>query len=640
MLKKLFTSKFIGSCKIENRLVVTAMVTNYCGKDGKANEQYIRYHEEKAKGGWGLIITEDYAINKHAMGYENIAGLYDDSQIESHKKLTDRIHQYDSKIFAQIYHAGRQSSHGVNGNVDPVAPSAIPCPWCRELPKELTIPEIEEIVTQFGDCALRAKAAGFDGVEVHAGHGYLLAEFLSPAMNKRTDYYGGPFENRVRIIDELMKDIRQKVGDDYPVIIRFSADENMEGGRRIAESRMLAKAFEEMGFDALNVSNGSYGDHNKGIVAPMYTENAFNVDNSQELKKYVDIPVIVANRINDPRMAETILEDDKADFIGMGRGSLADPHLPNKTRKGDFPHIRYCINCLQGCTGALYFGGQVTCMVNPAVGQEYRIDYSKNQKEKIWVIGGGVGGIQAALEYAKKGNDVSLFEKSDRLGGQFISAAYPPCKGGFTTLLPWMTRELEEHGVTVHLNQEISITEIKQEKPDLVVLATGGQPSRPSIPGIDGENVVTAEDALVGKVAVGDRVVITGGGEVGEETAAHIAMSGKMVNVVEMQPDILNDLDGVNKYNLKKILDEYDVVQHTNSKVVKIEENGVWIEKNEETQVFLDADTVILAFGYTPFNPLEDSLKELGLAYKVIGGARETSNAITAIQEGFQLVHQ
>lgn len=333
MFNKLFSPFHIGDCEIVNRLVVPAMVANYCNEDGTATDRYIAYHEAKAKGGWGLIITEDYAVNQNAMGYKYIGGFWNDDQIVSHKKLTDTIHQYDTKIFCQIYHAGRQSNRFVNGGVQPVAPSAIPCPWLRELPRELTIPEIEQIVEEFGDCALRAKKAGFDGVEIHAAHGYLIAEFLSPYVNKRTDKYGGCLENRVRFLQEIYENVRSKVGTDFPVIVRFSADEVVEGGRDMAESRVLAKLFEEWGFDALHVSSGVYGDHNKGIVSPMYVPHAWTVDFAAEIKKLVNIPVITVNRINDPRMAENILELNKADFVAMGRGSLADPNLQTRQRQ-------------------------------------------------------------------------------------------------------------------------------------------------------------------------------------------------------------------------------------------------------------------------------------------------------------------
>lgn len=635
MLKNLFLSEKINNCEIPNRLVVTAMVANYCNTDGSATDKYIAYHEAKAKGGWGLIITEDYAINENAMGYERIAGLWNDEQIESHKKLTDTIHKYDSKIFAQIYHAGRQTCNFVNGGVQPVAPSAIPCPWLRELPRELKKTEIKQIISDFGDTALRAKKAGFDGVEIHAGHGYLLAEFLSPYSNKRIDEYGGCLDNRARIVKEVIENIRSKVGQDFPVIIRFSGDETVEGGRDMSESRVLAKLFEEWGVDGLHVSSGAYGNYNKGIVSTMYIPHAWTVEFANEIKKLVNIPVITANRINDPRMADNILEMGKADFIGMGRGSLADPELPNKAKNGDFTSIRYCIGCLQGCVNKLLEGEEITCLVNPTLGRDLEIDYKKTiEPKKVCVIGGGPGGLEAARAAALKGHNVELYEKRDFLGGQFKAAAYPPCKGELSTYVSWISGELDKLNVNVHLNTKVTKELINEIKADYVIIATGGNPIIPPIKGVNKNHVYTAEDMLLGKIQPGDNIVVAGGGEVGGETAAHLAMQERKVTIVEMQSDILNELDATSTLQLKNILNRYRVDIKTNTKVVEILDDGVIVDNGNETFT-INADTVVLGLGYRPNNSLVDDLKDLDATVITIGGAVKTSNALVAIREGF-----
>lgn len=636
MLDNLFSKGKIGDCEIKNRLVVTAMVTNYCDNKGMATERYIRYHEEKAKGGWGLIITEDYAINAHCMGYERIAGLYDDSQIESHKQLTDRVHKYGTKIFAQIYHGGRQSHSGVNGGVQPIAPSAIPCPWCRELPKEMTKADIHRIVEEFGECARRVKAAGFDGIELHAGHGYLLAEFMSTYANKRTDEYGGCLDNRVRIIKEILDEMRANVGD-FPIIIRFSADEDMPGGRDIAETRVLAKLFEEWGFDGLHVSGGVYGDFNKGIVSPMYVNHAWLVNCAEEVKKIVHIPVITVNRINDPRMADGLIEMKKADFVGMGRGSLADPFLPKKAKAGKLNDIRYCIGCLQGCTGALYVGGPVTCLVNPSVGLEYKTDYSKVANPKnIAVIGAGPAGLTTAITAARRGHHVTLFEAKDKTGGQFISAAYPPAKGEFTTFISWANKQLKDYGVNVLLNTKATVEMIKAGHYDEVVVTTGGTPVVPPIPGIDLPHVQLAEDVLVGRVAIGDNCIIAGGGEVGCETAAHLASIQKGATIVEMKPQLMEELDGVNKEFLSRILNKFHVSSYTSTKVLEIKEKSVVVE-TPEGQKELPCDSVVVAMGYKPNATLADELEAVNIHVHKIAGAVKTSNALIANKEGFEL---
>lgn len=638
MLDTLFSEGKINQVVVKNRLVVPAMVTNYCDTEGKATDRWIAYHEEKAKGGWGLIITEDYAVDEHCMGYACIPGLYKDEQIEGHKRLTDTVHQYGTKIFAQLYHAGRQSNHFVNGGLQPIAPSSIPCPWLREIPREMTKEDIQRVISEFADAAFRAKEAGFDGVEIHAGHGYLLAEFLSPYANKRIDEYGGCLDNRVRIVKEVYEAIRSKVGKDFAVIIRMSAFEGVPGGRDMAETRVLVKLYEEWGLDAINISNGVYGDYTKnGVIAPMYVPHAINADFAREVKKIVNIPVIVANRINDPRMAEGLLDSGVSDFVAMGRGSIADPALPKKAKEGRFDEIRYCIGCLQGCAGLLYVGGQVTCLVNPSVGLEYKTDFTKVENpKKICVVGAGPAGLEAAVNSAKRGHKVTLIEKGTSIGGQFRSAAYPPCKGEFTTYLSVMNVDLKKYHVDLQLNTEATKESILAGGYDEVVIATGGTPLKPKIQGIDKANVFTAEDVLLGKVTIGDDVVIAGGGEVGSETAAHLAMEQKNVTIVEMKPVILEELDGVNTVHLEAILNEYKVKVFTGTKVVEILDDGVKIENSNGTLV-LPAQSVVLAFGYKPDHALADELKESGVNVHVIAGATKTSNALAATREGFDL---
>lgn len=637
MLDNLFSKGMIGSCEIKNRLVVTAMVTNYCDNKGYATERYIRYHEEKAKGGWGLIITEDYAIDAHCMGYECIAGLYNDNQIASHAKLTERIHKYGTKIFAQIYHAGKQQSAKVNGGVQPMAPSAIPCPWCRDLPREMTKADIQTVIHNFGECARRVKEAGFDGIELHAGHGYLLAQFLSPYINKRIDEYGGCLDNRARIVKEVLDAMRAQVGDDFPIMIRFSADEDMPGARDISESRVLAKMFEEWGFDALHVSSGVYGDYNKQIVSPMYVKHAWTVDYAEEIKKIVQIPVITVNRINDPRMADGLIAMGKADFVGMGRGSLADPELPNKAKAGKLDDIRYCIGCLQGCTGALYEGGPVTCLVNPSVGLEYKCDYSKvDHPKKIAVVGAGPAGLETAIHAARRGHIVTLYEKKDKIGGQFVSAAYPPCKGEFTTFLSWANKQLDKYGVRVLLNTSATVEMIQNGEYDDVVISTGGLPLVPPIKGIDLPHVKYAEDVLTGKVEIGDNCIVAGGGEVGCETAAHLGMIQKQATIVEMKPMLMEELDGVSKENLMAVMNRFHVKSFVNTKVLEIKEHSVLVETSNK-QIELPCDSVVLAMGYKPNTTLADELEAAGIKIHKIAGTVKTSNALIANHEGFEL---
>lgn len=484
-LDHLFSPMKIGTCEIPNRTVVPAMVANMCWDDGKASEQFIRYHEEKAKGGWGLIITEDYRINPNAAGYPAVAGLWKEEQVESHKKLTDTIHQYDSKIFAQIYHAGRQAKEAVNGGIQPLSCSPIACPWNKEIPHELTIEEIQQLVKEFGITAGLAKKAGFDGIEIHAAHGYLIHEFLSPNCNHRIDAYGGTYGNRFRFLKEIVESCREAVGPDFPIQVRVSAEENTEGGRKWHETRQILLDLQELGVDAIHLSNGMYGVRAKlGIVASHYQHHGWNQDFAAEAKKMLDIPVITVGRISEPCMAEDIIRSGKADFVAMGRESLSDPHWPEKAKAGRYDEIRHCIGCLQGCTPSTYQGIPLNCLVNPELGHEFEYDYSKVEQPKtIYVAGAGIGGMEAARAAAIKGHKVEVFEASNSVGGQFISAAYPPYKGDYTGYIFWLNNELKKYdNVTIHLNTELTADMVKEGRPDKVILATGGKPVMPKVP--------------------------------------------------------------------------------------------------------------------------------------------------------------
>ncbi|MDF2887832.1 MAG: NADH:flavin oxidoreductase [Lacrimispora sp.] len=639
MMTELFTPMNIAGCTIPNRLVVPAMVTNYCTKDGMVTDRFIKYTEEKAKGGWGLIITEDYAINENAKGYEMIPGLYNDEQIEGNKKLTDTIHRYGSKLFCQIYHPGRQATKLTNGNVTPLAPSAIKDPICQEPPREMTVEDIKQLVKDFGQTARRSKEAGFDGIEIHAAHGYLISEFLSPFTNKRVDEYGGCFDNRVRFLDEIMEAVRKEVGKDFPIMVRISGNEYLLGGRTEAESFELARHCEEIGFDAIHVSNGMYASAPiDQIIAPMYTKHALNMDVAEEIKKLLNIPVVVTNRINDPKMADTLLKMGKADFIGMGRGSLADPYLPQKAKEGKFENIHYCIGCLQGCEAKLLTGESLTCLINPRVGREFENDIEKVEKpKKVMVIGAGPGGLIAAYTAALRGHNVTIFEKKNDLGGQFKSAAYPLGKGELATFVSSVRKGLKDLEVQIRLNTEVTEEFIQNEKPDSIIIATGAVPLIPGIKGIDSLKVVTAEDVLLGNCDVkAGPVVVCGGGEVGGETAHFLSQTVSDITIVEMQKDILNDMMIMTKVCLTGYLNESGVKVMTESTVNEINEKGVVYTNAAGEKKLLPAEIVVSAFGYKSFNPLEEIAKKYCGDVHVIGGAVKASSALHATKDGYE----
>lgn len=621
----------IGNVQLKNRLVVSPMVTVYCDPDGMATEQFIAYHEAKAKGGWGAIIVEDYAVSPYGRGFWT-AGLWNDEQIPSHRELTERIHAAGSKIIAQVYHCGRQTSPAITGR-NPYSASPLPCPVMGVVPDELTIPEIKEIVSLFGDTALRAKKTGFDGVEVHGGHGYLIAQFMSKYSNKRGDEYGGSLMNRIRFPLEIISDIRKKCGPDFMVMFRLSADEKVPGGRTIEDTKIIAKKLEKQGIDAVHISAGTY-ESTWAIIPPMNITTGWIVDYAEEVKKIVDIPVMTVGRINDPYMAESILNADKADLIAMGRASLADPELPNKFERGDYDEIRHCIACQQGCLERLFDNEPIRCLVNPTLGYEYLNEFKKaDVPKKVTVVGAGPAGLEAARTAAEAGHKVTLYEKSDHLGGQFASAVIPPTKGEMSAYVSWAQRQLKKLGVTIKMNAGYSVDLCREENPDTVILATGAVPIKPPIPGIDGENVVIADDALWGRVVTGPKVVVAGGGMIGCETATYLASLGRDVTVVEVLPVIAGDEEYTRRLLLIESMRAAQITVRTNTKVVGIEEGSVLLENNGE-ECKIDADTVIVALGMEADSSLAEDLKDM-VSVKIVGDAVKSRNALEAIREGF-----
>ncbi len=621
----------VGSLEIKNRMAVAAMVTCYCDDDGMPTEQYIAYHEARARGGFGLIITEDYAVDPAGRGFW-CAGLWKDEQIAPHRELTERVHAAGARIFAQIYHCGRQTSAALIGT-QPVAPSALPCPSMGEVPHALTLDEIHTIVGQFGDTALRAKQAGFDGVELHGAHGYLIAEFLSAYSNKRTDSYGGSLHNRLRFPLEVIADVRAKCGDDYPVSFRISADEYVIGGRDLAETIVVCQALEAAGIDLLHISAGTY-ESAWAIIPPLGRPYAWLADFAAQVKQVVKIPVQVVGRIKDPDVAESILQAGKADLISFARASLADPDLPRKYAEGHPEQIRQCIGCNQGCISILFTNQPIRCLVNPSCGYEGAQEVKPAAKtKKVLVVGGGPAGLEAARGARLAGHDVVLHERQDHLGGNFLVGAIPPGKGELTSYVTWLGEELGRLGVPVRLCSEVTAEVVTSEGPDVVVYAAGAGHVRPSIPGLDGGNVVDACDVLTGRATTGARVVVAGGGMIGSETALYLASLGRQVTIVDQLPGVALEENASRRYFLMKEFDEYKVDAAVNATITRITDGTVELEQDSVARS-LPCDTVVLALGMTPDVANLDTIQAVA-DVRVIGDAVEASDGLKASREGF-----
>ena len=631
--QRIFEPIKINRTEFKNRLVVSAMVTSYCNEDGTPTEQYLAYHEEKARGGWGIIITEDYTIAPHVGGFKRLPSLSSDSLIAPHREFTSRIHRAGGKIIAQIYHAGRETTTEITGQ-RPVAPSPLREPSLPEIPRELTVEEIHAIVEQFGQCARRVKEAGFDGVEIHGAHGYLIGSFISPFSNKRTDEYGGSLEGRAKFPLEVVRSVRQAVGDDFPIFYRMSAVEYVEGGFTIQEATMFSQLLEEAGVDCIHCSQGIYVSAHT-IQPPSVIPDGFYADNAAELKKVVSIPVITVGGYADPVMAEAVLRAGKADLVTMARASLADPHLPEKTMRGDTADIIRCIGCVQGCLGEETNG--VRCLVNPRTGREYAYQLTPCQaKKQIMVVGGGVAGCEFAMVAAQRGHQVALFEQDSQLGGQWRAACVPIGKTDFATFLIWQKKKLAELGVSIYLNTRADAQTVSQFNPDLLVIATGSTPAVPPIPGVDLPPVVTAHDVLMGRHEPGKRVVVIGGGLVGAETADHMAQHGSQVTILEMLPQIVRDGEHNPTHYLLERLERGKVAVYTSAQVTQITPDGVEFILDGQRHSISQVDTVVLAVGVKSSH---NAAQAMAGSYPVlyIGDADRVSNGYHAIQNAYAL---
>lgn len=634
MYESLFTPIKIGTMELKNRLVVPAMSTLTATPEGACTEQFIAYHERKARGGWGLVITEYYGVAPHVGFFPRMLGIWNDELVENHRQLTDRVHAAGGKIAAQISHSGRETYIG-ESDENLAAPSPYTDVSGSKKPRELSVTEIKKITGLYGDTALNLKRAGFDAVEIYAAHGYLISEFLSKYANKRTDEYGGTLENRMRFLLEIIADVRKKVGEDFPVMVRISTVEYVPGGLSIGESKVIAQKLEEAGVDAIDCSQGIFTVSNN-IVEPMMMENCVFVDNSEEIKKVVNIPVITAGRINEACLADSVLKSGKADLIGMGRASLADPDFPIKVQEGRLDDIRYCIGCVQGCIGGNMRGENCHCLVNPEMDREFELpENPATVSKKIFVAGGGVAGCEAAIVAAKRGHQVTVYEKSDRLGGTWLIAALPPHKTELLTFVAWQRHELQKLGVTIRYNTELTKDVLEKEMPDEVIIATGCRPFIPPIPGHDLPHVVQANDILQQNVRAGENVVVMGGGSVGVETAEFLSLYGSSVTIVEMREDILIGCERETMLMLRQAVKDCQMKVYKEAKVCEIKKDQVILERKGKKIIIDEVDTVVVAAGSKPVNTLEPEVKELGIPVRVIGDSKKVRNGLHAIYEGY-----
>ncbi len=651
MYDRIFEPGKIGKVELKNRLVMTPMGTNLAELDGTPGPAMLAYFEERAKGGCGLIMPEITRVNDvHGAGMFRQLSATKDRHIPGLAKLASTVHKYGAKIFIQLHHPGREGVSALIGGQPVVSASDRMCKVSQQETRALTHDEIIELIGQFGDAALRCKKAGIDGVELHCAHGYLLQQFLSPYTNFREDEYGGSFENRIRIVLEINEDIRKKCGPDFPLGCRVTVDEFLdqtgvtEDYIHLEDGVKICKTLEAAGIDFLDVSVGLY---ETGItsVEPISFPQGWRKPIIKAVKDVVKIPVIGVSQIRDPEVAEAFLEEGIVDFVGMGRTWLAEPAWGTKVREGRVKELNKCISCLR-CFEILMSlnaaGLPLECALNPHTCNEYRygdLAFDKDQ-HKVVVVGGGPGGMYAAMTLAKRGMEVTLMDRQKELGGMINLAKKPPQKGKMQWMIDYYANELERLGVKVELGVEANVENILAKQPDAVILATGSQPIVPKgIPGTDGSNVYSVEQVLQDEVDLsGKAVAVIGAGLTGLETGEYLGAKGCKVTFVDLLKEAGNKAYKTNVLDVQSRLAKMDISWELGHALKAITADGVLVENvDTHEEVKVPAEAVVLSLGYKSDQSLVSGLEEKGILVECVGSAIVDGTIAPATRTGYEV---
>lgn len=619
----MFSPINIGTVTVPNRFVVPPMGNNFANTDGSMSERSAAYYEARAKGGFGLITIESTVVYKQAKGGPRKPCLFSDEVVPSFKRVADACHAYGAKVSIQLQHAGPEGNSKLTGYplkaASAIAPSA-----GREIPEAMPTEEVYRLIECYGDAARRAQLAGIDMVEVHCAHGYLVSTFISARTNKRTDEFGGCFENRMRLPRLIIENIRKKTGGNMPILCRINARDEGDGGVDVHDAAAIAAYLEQVcGVDAIHVTR-SIHIHDEFMWAPNITHGGFNAELGAEIKRAVSVPVFLVGRFTEPQYAELLVKQGRADLIAFGRQSIADPELPNKARNGQLEKLTPCIACLLGCVPNMLQGRPITCAMNPCVGREAELKPAEVKKNVV-VIGGGPGGMYAARLCALRGHSVTLLEKDAELGGHFLVASYPPGKGEISGAIRSFIVNCREAGVDIRTGTKATPELVASLKPDAIIIATGSVPLRLPIPGLDSCGCSTAEDVLTGKADTGKRVLVVGGGMVGCECVEFLTEREHIVDMVEMKPVIGEDIVPEARKYIMANLEKHKVTQRVNARVKQFYADGVDFTDTVtgEDAAMRGYDSVVLAMGYRSNNTLEEQLKDLAPQVIVIGEARQ-----------------
>ena len=657
--KPLFQYQMIGKIRLKNRIAMAPMGVEYMTEaDGSLNRRVVDYYLERARHGVGMLICSVFKVENRVEHLEESTPMITESSLNYLGELCQAAHSFGTRVFVQLSAGfGRVTFPSILRGPC-VSPSENTNYWDPSITcKALSIKEIQTIVSAFGATAERIALAGADGIELHGHEGYLFDEFTTLLWNRRTDNYGGSLENRLRFPVECLESIRNAVGDRLAVVYRFGlkhylkdarraalpGESYTEAGRDVPEGVEMAKMLESAGFDALHVDAGCYESH-YWPHPPIYQKHGCMADMAAQAKAAVSIPVIGVGRLDQPSVAVKAVAGGDMDIAAIGRGLLADPEWVNKLKLGDPADIRPCIGCYDGCFEAYSKFRPISCAVNPASGREkdYRLTPALIPR-KIMIVGGGIGGMEAARVTAIRGHHVTVNEKSGTLGGTVQQAAVPGFKKDLRRLLKWYERQMEVTGVSINFNCTVTPAMVDREAPDAVIVATGATPVIPPVPGVNLNHVTTSVDLLKGEASVGETAVVVGGGLAGCEIAVWLSQNGCQATLVEMLDDVM--VGGVAvptqvKLMTRDLMDKYGVTVYTSTRLEKIVSSGVELSVTGGENKYLKADTVVLAVGMKPVKGLADELDtQMVNAYR-IGDCRSPRNVMNAVWDAYEVARQ
>jgi len=637
MLSNLFSPIQIGAMTSKNRLLMSAMSINFGVDDACCvTEQLVEYLVERAKGGVGMMLVGGGGVHPGGQELPDLPQMYNDDCIPALKQMVKKVKQYDTLFGVQLMHGGRQSYLPKK-----VAPSAIPAPAVvKGEVKALDVPEIKELVSCFGDSARRCKEAGFDFIELHGAHGYLINQFLAPNSNIRTDAYGGSFENRSRFLFEIIEDIQLKAGKSFPIGIRINGNDYIENGWELKDTVRLSPLLEKAGVVYLHVSGGVYGSTELTIPS-MYTPHGCFVHLAEEVKKHVTIPVITVGRIKYPDHADQIIKEGKADMVAFGRSFLADPYYPEKARKGEFEKIRPCIGCCLGCIHAVLAKEPGSCVVNPDVGREYKLkDENKpSQPLNILIVGAGPAGMAAAREFARQGHKTIVCEKAAETGGLLSLASKAPGRGELDDILNFFRQEMKRLNVEIRYGTGLTLDLINEIHPDKVILATGSLPDMPVIKGLfqTKMDLVTNVDVISGKEQVKNKVIVLGGGMTGLITADFLADQEKQVVVLNRKKSFAEEMSSNDRYYLRERLKKGKVDLYKNVSIKHFTDDGAVLNANGQEMTLTGFESVVISEKQTAIRDAKKFEKKAAVPFYLIGDAKSPRHLMYCISEAEEI---